>query len=171
MFYQLNLQTETALVSCPEQRRSCAGSVPQPRRQRRPFLQIPSPGLQLTAGFVFGFPFSIPWLRFPRLQANIQPLLPLLFSKKEKHSEKKLPGSWAVFKAERKAAPGAAHAAGSAPARAPGGLSRRAFCLGLLFQANITVLFPWWVLGLGCPQRAGGFSVRLLLFARTRSSA
>lgn len=70
---------------------------------------------------MFGFPFNIPRLRFPRLQANIQPLLPLLFSKKEKHCEKKLPDFWAVFKAERKAAPGAAHPAGSAPARAPTG--------------------------------------------------
>lgn len=73
---------------------------------------------------MFGFPFNIPRLRFPGLQANIQPLLPLLFSKKEKHCEKKLPDFWAVFKAGGKAAPGAARptrAAGSAPAKAPAG--------------------------------------------------
>lgn len=33
MFYQLNLQIETALVSCPEQRRSCAGLCRSPFRR------------------------------------------------------------------------------------------------------------------------------------------
>lgn len=53
---------------------------------------------------VFGFPFNIPRLRSPRLHANMQPLLPLLFSKKEKHCEKRLQRFLGSFQSSRGAA-------------------------------------------------------------------
>lgn len=88
-----------------------------------PFLPLPSPGQAWSpqaALSVFGFPFTIPPLRSPRLHANIQPLLPLLFSKKEKHCEKRLQRFLGSFQSGEAALGAAvpAHSAGSAPARA-----------------------------------------------------
>lgn len=90
------------------------------RARAAPADPISPPGLELAGSSVFGFPFNIPRLRSPRLHANIQPLLPLLFSKKEKHCEKRLQRFLGTFQS-REAALGAAvpaHSAGSAPARA-----------------------------------------------------
>lgn len=91
--------------------------APEPARAV-PADLISTPGLELTGSSVFGFPFNIPRLRSPRLHANIQPLLPLLFSKKEKHCEKRLQRFLGSFQSGEAALGAAlpAHSAGSDPA-------------------------------------------------------